>query len=364
MKPKVKTNKFRIAIVVFVLLFCLLYFMIYVAPKVSDAFVETYVCEYGTLDVDFTSDYLCVRNENLHTADAAGTVDRKASAGNLVRIGNKVVNVGGVDYRAQERGLVSYTYDGLEDNLTPDTIADLTPNALNPPVDEEGNSTYKLRKCVSETAAQGDPLFKIIDNHRWYLVTWVDQATAEKLSQYGRVTIELNDEEHTQLRFRVDSVETEDPPEDEAEAEAEAQTTDEAAADETEAADDADAEDKAEAGKKDEKVLRKAVFSCDRYYSNVDGLRYGTARIITTSVTGIILETSSIAEEDGVKGVYVKNKYNDYVFTPISIIAEVGDKTVVENRTFYDSENDKIISTVKNYDSIKKGDGSGDVDQN
>jgi hypothetical protein len=68
--------------------------------------------------------------------------------------------------------------------------------------------------------------------------------------------------------------------------------------------------------------------------------------------------------ETPTKGVYVKNKYNDYVFTPISIIAEVGDKTVVENRTFYDSENDKIISTVKNYDSIKKGDGSGDVDQN
>ncbi len=361
MKPKVKINKFRVAAVIFVLLFCLLYFLIYVAPKVSDAFVETYVCEYGTLDVDFTSDYVCVRNEALHTADAAGTVDRKASAGNLVRIGNKVVNIGGADYRAQERGLVSYTYDGLEDNLTPDTIADLTPNDLNPPVDEEGNSTYKLKKCVSETAAKDDPVFKIIDNHRWYLVTWVDQATAEKLSQYGRVTIELNDEEHTQLRFRVDSVETEDPPEDEGEAEA----SDEAAADETEAAgDDADAEDKAEDKKQEENVLRKAVFSCDRYYSKVDSLRYGTARIITTRVTGIILETSSIVEEDGVKGVYVKNKYNDYVFTPISIIAEVGDKTVVENRTFYDSENDKIISTVKNYDSIKKGDGSGDVDQN
>ena len=83
--------------------------------------------------------------------------------------------------------------------------------------------------------------------------------------------------------------------------------------------------------------------------------------MIISQKTGIVLETSSISEEDGWKGVYVKNKYGNYVFTPISIIAEVGDKTVVESRTFYDKDSDKIISTVKNYDSIKKGDGSGNV---
>ena len=353
MKSKVRINKFRVAVAVFVLLFCILYFLIYVAPKVSDAFVETYVCEFGTVDVDFTSDYLCVRNEKVHTSDGTGEIDRRAKAGNLVRVGNRVVTIGGVDYRAQERGLVSYTYDGLEDKYNPDGIEDLKISALNPPKDEEGNSTYELKKCASETAKPGSKVFRIIDSHKWYLVTWVDQETADRLAGLSRVTIELPDEDKTQLRFRVESVETADPEETDEE-----NSQDEADKEEGET----EAEEPAESSE-DEPVLRKAVFSCDRYYSHVDRLRYGKARVITSRATGIVLETSSITEEDGVKGVYVKNKYNDYVFTPIKIVAEVGDKTVVENRTFYDPESDKITSTVKNYDRIKRGDGSGDVDQ-
>ena len=105
------------------------------------------------------------------------------------------------------------------------------------------------------------------------------------------------------------------------------------------------------------------IFSCDRYYAKEDQLRYGTARVISRKVSGIVLDTSSIVEEEGYKGVYVKNKYNDYVFTRISIIEEIGDKTVVESRSFYDPEKDEMISTVKNYDSVKKGDGSGNVDK-
>ena len=359
MKPKVKVNKLRIAIVLFVLAFLVLYFLIYIAPKVSDAFVETYVCEFGTVDVDFETDFLCVRNEKVHTADSAGTIERKAKAGNLVRVGNKVVIVNGAEYRAQERGIVSYTYDGLEDKFNPEGIADLKISALEPPKDENGNSTYKLKKCAGETASVGSPVFRIMDSHRWYMVTWVDQETAERLSGLSRVTIEMNDEEKTQLRFRVDSVETEDPEE------IEEDSTEQASSDEqSEDGTEPETEDEDKTPDEDKQpVLRKAVFSCDKYYDKLDTLRYGQVRVITAQVTGIVLETSSITEEDGVKGVYVKNKYNEYVFTPVKIIAVVGDRTVVENRTFYDPETDKIISTVKNYDSIKKGDGSGDVDQ-
>jgi hypothetical protein len=36
---------------------------------------------------------------------------------------------------------------------------------------------------------------------------------------------------------------------------------------------------------------------------------------------------------------------------------------VVESRLFYDAEKDEMVDTVKNYDSVKKGDGSGHVDK-
>ena len=68
----------------------------------------------------------------------------------------------------------------------------------------------------------------------------------------------------------------------------------------------------------------------------------------------ILLETDSIKEEDGVKGVYVINKLGDAVFTPVSILSSYQGQTVVEKNYFYDSEGE-YVETVENYDEILKG---------
>ena len=353
MKRKQRNNlRFRIACVIFVLIVGILYFLIYLAPKFSNAFVETYTAEFDTLDVDMTIDYLCVRDDRIHTADNSGTVKRTAKAGSLRTSGSKILTVGGVPYKSQVRGTVSYYYDGLEDVLTSENLKNLPKESLYPRKDDKGNESYKLKSCSKGTVSTGDVIFKIVDNSAWYLVTWLDPEEAAKLTEGSGVTIELDDKDKTQVRFRVSYIEP---------------LTDETASTDTQASDTAqDASGEANenqpvniSGTKKDKL--QVIFKCDRYYKRYSRLRYGTARVIISQKTGIVLETSSISEEDGWKGVYVKNKYGNYVFTPISIIAEVGDKTVVESRTFYDKDSDKIISTVKNYDSIKKGDGSGNV---
>ena len=346
MKKLSAKNKFRIAAILFVLVTAVLYFLIYVAPKVSDVFVETYTAEFGTLDVDSTADVICVRNERLYTSDGEGAVKRKIKAGSLMRRGSRIVTVNGVGYYNQERGLVSYYYDRLEKKYTPDTMKDLDVSYLTEKKDSKGGSNYKLRTCRKKEAKKGSPIFKIVDNHNWYLVTWMDAEKAKSFIEGNGVTVEFSDKNQTQLRFRVYYVEPD-------------KESGDGTGNESGETDEKDEKDEDE----EDDNLRQVILSCDRYYARMSRLRYETVRIITSKVTGIILETSSIAEEEGVKGVYVKNKYGEYVFTPISIIAEVGDKTVVESRTFYDAKNDKIISTVKNYDSIKKGDGSEDVDQ-
>lgn len=347
-------KKLIIAAVIFLIIATVLYLRIYVAPKVSDIFVEDYTVEYGTLDVDADLKYLCVRSETVHTSDADGTVERQAESGDLVRSGQPVSAVNGYGYAPAERGLVSYLYDGLEDKYTPDNMSELTPSALEPSKDEEGNVTYELKSCAESTVTAGSPLYKIIDSHGWYLVTWTDAEQALTYEEGTRVTVEFDDEEKTQLRFLVYY--------NQAEREA-AETENENEAEDAEAASEEAGDGTDDSENSDEPELKQVIFSCDRYYAKEDQLRYGTARIISRKVSGIVLETSSIVEEDGFKGVYVKNKYNDYVFTRISIIEEVGDKTVVESRTFYDSENDEMVSTVKNYDSVKKGDGSGNVNK-
>ena len=343
-------KKTIIAAAVFLIAVTVLYLRIYVAPKVSDIFVEDYTVEYGTLDVDEEMRYLCVREETVHTSDADGTVERQAESGDLVRSGQPVSAVNGYGYAPAERGLVSYYYDGLEDRFTPDTMSELTPDDLEPPRDEEGNSTYKLSSCAETEVTAGSPLYKIIDSHAWYLVAWTDAEQALKYEEGSRVTIEFSDEEKTQLRFLVYY--------NQAEREAADAEYDEETEDTEETSEDTEAEETQE-----EPELKQIIFSCDRNYAKEDQIRYGTARVISRKVSGIILDTSSIVEEDGVKGVYVKNKYNDYVFTRISIIEEVGAKTVVESRTFYDPETDEMVSTVRNYDSVKKGDDSDNVDK-
>ncbi len=345
-------KKLIIAAVIFLIVVTVLYLRIYVAPKVSDIFVEDYTVEYGTLDVDTELKYLCVREETVHTSDADGTVERQAQSGDLVRSGQPVSAVNGYGYAPAERGLVSYLYDGFEDKFTPDTMSELTPSSLEPPKDEEGNSTYKLNSCAESSVTAGSPLYKIIDSHAWYIVTWTDAEQALTYEEGTRVTIEFDDEDKTQLRFLVYYNQAE---REAAEGEYEEEETEESSEETGETTADPETAEEPE--------LKQVIFSCDRYYAKEDQLRYGTARVISRKVSGIILDTSSIVEEDGYKGVYVKNKYNDYVFTRISIIEEVGDKTVVESRSFYDPENDEMISTVKNYDSVKKGDGSGNVDK-
>lgn len=359
-------KKLIIAAIIFLIAFTVLYFRIYVAPKVSDIFVEDYTVEYGTLDVDAELRYLCIRNEYMHYSEADGTVERMATAGDLVRIGDEVVEVNGYPYTTSERGLVSYHYDGLEDAYYPDVMSGITPSALEPQKDEEGNLKYSLKSCAEESVTNGEPVYKIIDSHAWYLMTFLEPEQALAYEEGSSVTVELEDEEKTQIRFMVyynqaereAAEESEDESEAESEETADAETEETADAETEKTGEDAEGGDTAEAPD-----LKQVIFSCDRYYEKEDCLRYGTARFISRKVSGIILDTSSIVEEDGYKGVYVKNKYNEYVFTRIKIIEEVGDKTVVESRSFYDPETDEMINTVKNYDSVKKGDGSENVDQ-
>ena len=341
MKSGKKNYKLRLAAVLLFVMIAVLYVLIYIAPKFSDAFVETYTATYGTLDVDKTVDYLCVRNERVHTADNSGTVDRTVKSGVLRRKGSEIMKVGGTTYRSQIRGIVVYTYDGLEKKFTSEKMMDLKETSLHPKTNDKGELKNPLKKCSKKSVSQGDPVFRIVDNTAWYLVTWVSKEEAKDFVQGRRVTVEFDDEDKSTIQCRIYYVEGSE-----------------------ENSGDSGTDEKAEDSKdkKSEKV--KIILSCDRYMKGFTRLRYGEMRIILEQKTGIILDTSSIVEdENGQKGVYVQNKYGKYVFTPISIIAQVGDKTVVENRTYYDSETDKIIATVRDYDSIKKGDGSTDVDQ-
>ena len=95
------------------------------------------------------------------------------------------------------------------------------------------------------------------------------------------------------------------------------------------------------------------ILSSNHTYEGFDKERIQEFTIITSSNSGIILETDSISEKKGKKGVYVIDKYGDANFVPINILSSSGNKTVVTKNYFYDSEGNSV-ATVKSYDIILK----------
>ena len=304
-----KKTRTKIWVFGFIILFAFLYIYIYIVPRVSDIFVETYVAEYGILEAGVDADCLFVRDEAVYKAQNAGIVKRVIGQGRLMRSGSKIVTLAGTGYYTESRGVVSYFYDGMENSLTPDNIENITQTSLEKTQTDE----FKVNDCKKDASA-GDAIFKIVDNKEWYLLAWLDADKADGFEEGHNVTVDFKD--GTRLKMKLKAL-------------------------------------------TDEGSKKKIVLSCNRYYEFFDKYRAKNCRLIRSSRSGILLETSSIAEEDGTKGVYVKDKFGNYNFTPISILAQDGEVTAVEKNYFYDSEG-KTVSTVKNYDEILKGSENAD----
>ena len=291
----------------YAVVFVILYVIIYVVPRVSGIFLETYTAEYGTLEVSQESSYMAVRDEKLYVSDNGGAVSRAAAQGRLMRKNSHIFDVGGVKHYSQQKGIVSYYYDGLEGVYTPENMQTITEADLE--LTDEEKQTYAVRECSQGTVESGSPIFKIVDNKEWYLVCWLSAAEAEDIEAGRSITVEFDDGK--QLKMKVMQVNPQGQ-------------------------------------------NRQLILSCNRYYEKFDSIRSGTCRLIKSSKSGIIVDSDSIVEEDGQKGVYVMSKQLDEAsFVPVKVLLSHGDKTVVEKNYFINVEGQKV-STVENYDEILK----------
>ena len=291
----------------YAVVFVILYVIIYVVPRVSGIFLETYTAEYGTLEVSQESSYMAVRDEKLYVSDNGGAVSRAAAQGRLMRKNSHIFDVGGVKHYSQQKGIVSYYYDGLEGVYTPENMQTITEADLE--LTDEEKQTYAVRECSQGTVESGSPIFKIVDNKEWYLVCWLSAAEAEDIEAGRSITVEFVDGK--QLKMKVMQVNPQGQ-------------------------------------------NRQLILSCNRYYEKFDRIRSGTCRLIKSSKSGIIVDSDSIVKEDGQKGVYVMSKQLDEAsFVPVKVLLSHGDKTVVEKNYFINVEDQKV-STVENYDEILK----------
>ena len=305
MKKKTKIQFTTRAKVIFLIaLFLVLYSIIYIVPKVSDIFTATYSAQYGTLEVSFKTDCVIVRDEKVFKSQTSGNVSRKADAGDLLRAGKTIVTVGGREHKTDMKGLVSYHYDGYEGQITPEKITSLTKSFMNTYKDTSG----EVKGTAKGSVESGTPVFKIVDNKRWYMVCWVNKERSQNLKVGYNLKVVFNEE--TKIPMTVYSV-------------------------------------------KEQDGNYQVVFSCNHNYEDFDKYRIIECTVISSSNSGIILETGSIVEKGGKKGVYVIDKYGESNFVPISILSTAGDKTVVVKNYFYDSKGNSV-ETVKSYDIVLK----------
>lgn len=306
MKKKKLNLTTKKGLIIFLALFIILYLIIYIVPKVFDIFTQTYIAEYGTLEVKEDAQCLFVRNEEVYTASSSGTVERLADDGQLVRTGTTVVKLAGNEQTCSMRGIVSYRYDGYEDRLTVEDLQNLQSSAL----DEYRESGSQVTDAPTSAEA-GDVMFKIIDTSKWYLVCWLGEDEAATFTEGRDVTVRIDD--NTELTMTVDSITQQDSE-------------------------------------------YRMILSCNRSYEDIDKYRIKECEIVASAYSGIILENSSITEVDGVQGVYVVDKFGQQNFTPVKVLSSQGGKSVVE-RNFYQDAEGNTVTTVSTYAEIVRNAG-------
>ena len=284
--------------------------------------IPSYIAEYGQLKIyDETTAYF-VRNEKVYLAADTGDTNYFFKEGSLVRKDGKIMEVNPneqtgetdsegnpigpdaqyqrvldnlgknavvkEDYRTKNVGVVSYYTDGYETVLTPRNMK------------KKGESFFKQlsQKDViplrRKNVIAGEPLFKIVDRTEWYLVCFVDADHLDCYEPGARIKVELEDGDLDARVYRV-----------------------------------------SESGGKAKIILRT-----DYYYEGFSDTRVAEVSLVTYDESGVIIENSSIAEEKGRKGVYVKGKNDDFFFVPVQIYATDGEKSLIADDFYYDLERD------------------------
>lgn len=331
----------RKKIFVFIIILVVLYIIIYIIPKVTGALVSTYTVQYGEfLELDKVDGYF-VRSEKVYVAGTTGEANYYFKNNELVRMSTKIMDVtapekektatkssGGKakegetpidrefepivknlgenvtstsNYMAEKEGLISFYCDGREAKFSPENMDKLKHKHF---ADLDPKDIVKLKRA---DIVKGEPVFKLVDRSKWYVVFYVDKDSGKNYEQNGYVTVRIDNQDFGGI---VQSV-----------------------------------------NKEDDKY--KVIVKCDEYFDKLTSIRVSKIQVITSRSLGLILENSSITKKKGITGVYVKDKVGEFKFVPVKLIFKGKDKSVVYKRSFYDKDGVYTIS-INTYDEILK----------
>lgn len=217
---------------------------------------------------------------------------------------NKSINGSGVvpeNYISQMNGVVSFYIDGYESEFTPENMALLSREKVH-------GLNIEVQNLARETTLSKEPLYKIVDNKKWYAVFWVAPENIVKYEKGKRATINLPLGQVDGTIYDI----------------------------------------------LDDNGQWLVILEFNRYYEEFAQIRIVDAEVITSDYNGLIIKNESITTKDSQPGVYVKDKSGEYVFKPVKIITSDGECSLVEVSYFYTDDGATKVETVNIYDEILK----------
>lgn len=289
-------------ILVFVILLIVLYAIIYIVPKINGALVSSYVAEYGELKISDETTAYFVRDEKVYGAKINGDTNYFFDQGSLIRKGAKVMQVNEnnddaespssryadilsnlgdsliekKNYRTNDVGVVSYYVDGYESLITPKNMKDGDLSFF------KKLSQKDVIDLKRESVVAGEPIFKIVDRTKWYMVCFIEEEHLDRYEAGTKVKVIFEDGDVSARVYQSEAV----------------------------------------GGK------GKVILQTDNYYEKFAETRVADVSLVTYDETGLIVENSSITEKKGETGVYVKSKSDDFFFVPIMVYATDGEKSL------------------------------------
>jgi putative membrane fusion protein len=204
------------------------------------------------------------------------------------------------NYICSTNGVISYYLDGYESEFTPENMALLSR-------DKVQAQTFDVQNVTRETTLAKEPLYKIVDNKRWYAVFWVAPENIVKYEKGHKATLNLPLGPVDGTIYDI----------------------------------------------VDDNGQWLVILEFNRYYEEFARVRKVDAEVITSDYSGLIIRNESITTKDGQPGVYVRDKSGEYIFKPVEIITSDGEWSLVEVSYYYTENGDKV-ETVNIYDEILK----------
>lgn len=295
---------------------------LYAIPSVQGILEKTYIAEYGTLDVKDDVSAFVVKDEFVFVAKKSSNLKRVIEEGELVKAATKVVELEareGDDSKddseivselgksvketekgyTSESGYVSYKVSGSEAALTVENMGALTK------ADYEDLTSRKEKDTGTGRVSEGEPVFRIVKNTKWYLVFYTSKENAARYNDGSYAYMDINDESVRVRVYNVEELENES----------------------------------------------RVMLECKSFFKGFADTTTLNAPITLASAEGLILKESSIIENDGKQGVFTINKLGEHVFKPVSVIASDDGKCVVYSDIFLDADGN-FVETIGTYDEI------------